>query len=332
MSSSQFHPYEFSELVVPTIQAETLTALQTPAVHALDVAHALAFRRGLGNSLFASPVGPVSAADVKSFASKAFAKDNLAIFGTGISTEALSEAITKAFGGASGSASGSQLSSSASKYYGGEQRIQLDLHAAEFNAASRPTQIIAFGTTDISSPELRVIPHILDGASSLKWVPGTKPLAIAASKIPGSKVSSFVLPYSDAALIGVEVSAPTSEGVKTLSKEVVELMKSLGAGSEEEVKKAVAAARFEQASQSENRLGLVASYGPRVLEGSAELQKVNFDQVSASSLAKVCTWFMSLKRRKLSHPLASYRLLVTSSSQSLPLSPSVTFPSCLLRE
>lgn len=287
LSSTKFHPHEFQELVLPIIQSDTLQAAATPSVLALDIAHQLAFRRGLGNSLFVSPHSPLSVHDVKSYASKAFAKSNIAVFGTGISTDDLSKAVGKAFG--SGTAStGGTLSGSSTKYYGGEQRIPLDLHSG----AGHPTMIIAFGSTGTASPDMSVIPHLLGGESALKWVPGTSPLSLAAEKVPGSKARSFVLPYSDASLVGVEISAPTSQGLNTLAKEVVSAVKSVGSSvKEEDLKKAIAGAKFTAASVVDSKEGLLASYGPQVLSSSNSLKSLDEIQnslgnVSSSSLGK----------------------------------------------
>lgn len=293
LSSTKFHPHEFQELVLPIIQSDTLNAISTPSVLALDLAHTVAFRRGLGNSLFASPHSPITAGDVKQFAGEAFAKGNIAVFGTGIGTEELKAAVTKAFGSGSASAGGSVASGSASKYYGGEQRVPLDGHSG-----GNPTMVIAYGTTSTpnTSAELSIIPQLLGGESALKWVPGTSPLALAAAKYPGSKAKSFVLPYSDASLVGVELSAPTSEALRDLAKDVSAAIKGLGEKGEkgglkdEEVKKAVAGAKFQAASVVESKEGLLASYGPQILSSGSikSLEDVtsSFSNVSAESIAK----------------------------------------------
>lgn len=227
---------------------------------AFDVAHNLAFRRGLGNSLFASPHVALTAEQVKEYGAQAFAKSNVAVVGTGISTEQLEKAVAKAFGGASASSAGASSSGPATKYYGGEQRLPLDVHAD-----GKPTMIIAFGTTEASAtPALAVLKNVLGGESDLKWVPGTSPLSLAAEKVPGGSAKAFVLPYSDASLFGVVVSAPTSEAVKTLAQDVAAAIKGLGNVGEEAVKKAVAKAKFEVASAVENKQGLIALAGPQV--------------------------------------------------------------------
>lgn len=222
----------------------------------MDAAHSIAFRRGLGNSLYASPHSPVSAAEVKSFAQQAFAKSNIAVLGAGISTENLSKAVQSAFGSGSG---GAALSSGSSKYYGGESRIPLDVHAGP---GAQPTMIIAYGTTK-SSADLKVLPHLLGGESAVKWSHGSSPLSQAAAKVPGSSAKAFLLPYSDAALFGVVVTAPTSEGVASLAKEVAGLMKG-AKGSDEEIKRAINKARFHEASLLERHETLIATAGAAV--------------------------------------------------------------------
>jgi ubiquinol-cytochrome c reductase core subunit 2 len=285
LSSTKFSPHEYNELVLPTIQSDSMAALQDPRILALDVAHQLAFRRGLGNSLFASAHSPVLAEQVRDYAHQAFAKSNLAVFGTGISTDALTKAVGSAFGSSS-SASGSSLSGSATQYYGGEQRLPLDAHSS----GAHPTMVIAFGSASAPTPELSVLSHLLGGTSGLKWAPGVSPLSLAADKIPGASAKAFALPYSDAGLFGVVISAPTSAGVKSLSTEVVGLIQGLQKEvKEDELKRAVAKARFEAASATETKDGLLTTVVPQIVGGklkSLEDAFSGFSNVSTSSVAK----------------------------------------------
>jgi ubiquinol-cytochrome c reductase core subunit 2 len=251
------------------VQNETITGLSDPSTLALDIAHNLAFRRGLGNSLFASPHSPVSAQDVRSYAQKAFAKSNIAVLGSGISSDALSKAVQSSFGGSSSSSSGGSggLSAGSSTYYGGEQRVPLDLHAGGPNA--QPTMVIAFGSTSASTSELKVLQHILGGETSVKWTPGTTPLAHAADKVPGASAKAFLLPYSDAALLGVVVTAPTSEAVAKVAKDVAQIIKGASGAKDDEVKRAIAKAKFADATASERAFGYLTHAGPAVSQHQA---------------------------------------------------------------
>ena len=258
LSTTHFYPHEYAELVLPTIETESLAALASPITLAFDMAHSIAFRRGLGNSLFASSHSPVSAAQVKAFAQKAFAKNNIAVFGSGISADALSKAVQKAFG--SGTGSGTGLSNGSTSYHGGEMRLPLDVHAAP---DAQPTMIIAYGTNS-TAPELKVLAHVLGGETSIKWSHGSSPLSQAAAKVPGASAKAFLLPYSDASLIGVVVTAPTSEGVASVAKDVSTALKGASKVKDDEFKRAVAKAKLDEASRFERSTAMIEAVAPHV--------------------------------------------------------------------
>ncbi|WVR06906.1 hypothetical protein IAU60_003942 [Kwoniella sp. DSM 27419] len=285
LSSSHFYPHELKELVLPVVQSEAVSAQTAPSTLAFDLAHNLAFRKGLGNSLYASPHYPVTIEDVKTFAQSAFSKSNVAVIGSGISTEALAQAVSSAFGAGS-SAPGSGLNSAKTTYYGGEVRVPLDVHAPP---SAQPTMLIAYGSASPASADLKVLKHLLGGESSLKWTPGSSLLSQAAEKVPGSSAKAFLLPYSDAALFGVLVTAPTSQQVTDLAKDVASILKNAGKNvKDEEVKKAVAKATFADASASETVEGLIATAGPALFAGG-EVKSESFSGVSASSITKAAS-------------------------------------------
>ncbi|WVQ80233.1 hypothetical protein IAT38_002338 [Cryptococcus sp. DSM 104549] len=290
LSSTSFLRHELNELVLPTVQSETISAHTSPSTVALDLAHSVAFRRGLGNSLFASPNYPVTIDDVSEYGKAAFAKANVAVIGTGISTEALSALVEKSFGHSAGKAS--TLASPKAEYFGGEARVPLDIHAP---ATSTPTMVIAYGSNSPATADLKVLKQLLGGTSSLKWTPGQSPLSQAAAKIPGASAKAFLLPYSDAALFGVLLSAPTSAETKALAQDVAQIIKSVGQGAkDEEVKRAVAKATFAEASSTETLEGLVAAAGPALFAGG-EIAAESFSGVSASSVQKAASELLKSK-------------------------------------
>lgn len=237
-----------------------MSALAHPQTIALDLAHQLAFRRGLGNSLYASPNSPVTASDVKSFAQQAFNKSNIAVLGAGISTDELAKAVQSSFGGSS-SSSANTLQGGSSTYYGGEQRVPLDAHAGPL---AQPTLLIAYGTSSAPTPEQKVLQQLLGGESNVKWTAGSSALAQAAAKVPGAQAKSFLLPYSDASLFGVAVTAPTSEAVAAVAKDVAAALKGAAKASGDEIKRAIAKAKFADAVSREQQLGLITRAGPAV--------------------------------------------------------------------
>lgn len=185
-----------------------------------------------------------------------------------------------------------------STYFGGEQRVPLDTHASP---SSQPTMVIAYGTTSAASPEIQALPHLLGGSSPLKWAPGVSPLSLAADKVAGGSARSFLLPYSDATLFGVVVSAPTSEAVKSLATEVASILKQIGSNvTEEDAKRAVAQAKFAAASASDTKEGLIATAAPQLLSDSGSLKSASelidsFSSVSASSVSKAAAELLKSK-------------------------------------
>lgn len=290
LSSTKFSPHEFTELVVPDVQDESLAAAANPIATAIDAAHQVAFRRGLGNSLYASSGSPVKLEDVKSYAQNVFSKSNIAVIGQGISTEALASAVNSAFG--TGSAGASSVSSPASAYYGGEARIPFDAH---HNPSAQPTLVLAYGASGAVSTELRVLPHLLGGQSAIKWSPGLSPLAQAAAKVQGASVRSFISPYSDASLFTIVIQAPTDAGVRTVAQEVAAAVKAAGSGvKDDELKRAIAKANFAEANRFDTASDIALHLAPSLLAGASS-QAVSFDSVSASGLSKAAEKLFSSK-------------------------------------
>lgn len=293
-TSTKFNAYEFSESVSGAIQAESLAAASNPGVQAIELAHATAFRNGLGSPIFTPSHSGVTVEDIKSFAASAFSKGNVAVLGTGIDGDVLAKLVQKNL---SGLTSVTPSPAPATHYFGGETRVE---------GQSIPTIFIGYGTT-APTAALSVFASLLDPTPSLKWTTGSSPL----SNLPGGASAQVVyLPYTDAALFGVVVQAPTAEAVREAGKSVVKALKAVASGSvkDEEVKKAVAKAKFAAASTIESRDGLVSTFGPQVrrmiilsscylhtvfvqlLAGASSTLDAGFalfDNVSASSLAKV---------------------------------------------
>lgn len=236
--------------MVPVIESESTNASSNPATQAIELAHALAFRSGLGSSLFASQHSTVTAEDIKSFAASAFSKGNVAVLGTGIDQVVLSKLVEKAFASAS---SAPAPSNSASTYFGGETR--LEAHGGP------QTVFIGYGVTGPSDPAIAALSAYLSPEPSLKWSKGLSPLA----QLPeGTSIQSVYLPYSDATLFGLLVQGTTTAGVKEAGKLAVQALKAANSVKAEDLKKAVAKAKFAAASAIDGREGIVNVLGPKV--------------------------------------------------------------------
>ncbi|KAI0758832.1 LuxS/MPP-like metallohydrolase [Fomes fomentarius] len=288
LTSTKFTRYELSEWVAPVCEAESTAALNDPATHAIELAHALAFRNGLGNSIFASSGHHISAEDVKAYADSVFGAGNVAVLGTGIDPAALAKLLEKSLGKFSTSAA---PSSTPSKYFGGETRV--DTHSG------LQTVFIGFGTAGAPSAELAVLASHLDPTPSVKWSQGTSPIAAG---IPvGASVKSVLLPYSDASLFGLLVQGQTAADVKAAGKAAVDALKTAGSLNGEDLQKAVAKAKFSAANALDVRDGLLATLGPKILSGASTSVAdtlSSLDGVTASAYSKAAS---SLLKSKLTY-------------------------------
>src|SRR6266446_581779 len=215
LSSPKFTRHELSEYVLPAVNLESTAATQVAPTHALELAHALAFRNGLGHSLYADShaAGNITAEDVRDLHARAVSNpSNVAVLGTGISTESLAklfEAAVSAHKAPAATSTSSATPASATSYHGGATRV----------ASAHGPQVIFVGfgsTTSASVPALHALAAHLDPAPALKWAGSS---AAVASGIPvGINARSVLLPYSDATLIGVVLEGKDSAALKEGAK------------------------------------------------------------------------------------------------------------------
>lgn len=267
---------------MPQVAAEYEQAIRDSTTYAFDLAHQLAFRNGLGNSLFASPHTAVQHSAITSFAKTAFSPSNLSVVGTNVDAAQLKSLVGEFF--VSGTPSSSSISSSASKYFGGEVRVPSVGHSPVDQF------LVAFEGASAASAEFAVLRYLLGGESSVKWSTGSSPLA----KLASTNVSAqaFNLAYSDAGLFGFAVKAPTAQVADVASKALAELKTVAKGASDEAIKQAIAKAKFAAAAALETRYGQVELVGAQLAaEGKvpASLEEVfsALDKVSAESIAKV---------------------------------------------
>jgi len=249
---SKFAAHEYHEEVVPSVAVEYEQAIQSPDVLALDLAHQLAFRRGLGNSLFATPHLHVDLHSVVGYGRSVFAQpSNLAVLASGVEGGAFSNLVGEFFTGSSASASASSSaaarSATQSKYYGGEMRVAHTAHGGK----ELGSLLVAFEGGAQNAPEYAVLRTLLGGENSIKWTNGLSPLSKLTPLVGGQykpAVKSFNLHYSDAGLLGFFVQAPTKQ-VGEIASGAVAALKAAAAGvKEEELKRAIAKTKFQAAN------------------------------------------------------------------------------------
>jgi ubiquinol-cytochrome c reductase core subunit 2 len=225
---------------------------------------------------------------IKNFAASAYAKSNISVVANGASQAELSKWVGQFF--ADVPSTSAALSSQATKYFGGEERI---------THSSGNCLVIAFpGSSSFTAgasykPEIAVLSALLGGKSSIKWSPGFSLLSKAASAFPGASVFASNFAYSDAGLLTIQFNG-SAEAIRGASIEAVKTLKSIaeGAISKEDITKAVALAKYQALEDGENpEAGLVLTGSGLVHGGKAfqidevgkSVQAVSADKLKAVS-------------------------------------------------
>ena len=175
------------------------------------------------------------------------------------------------------------------KYHGGEERIAHD---------SGNAMVLAFpGSSSFTGgfwkPEVAVLASLLGGETSIKWSPGFSLLSKATEAFPGAHISTTNTTYSDAGLLYTLVTG-NAQDVRSASQEAVKKIKSVAAGeiSNEEFKKAIAAAKFKALDAGQNlNIGLEATGAGLISGGKAhQIDEVgkSIEKVSENQLKTVC--------------------------------------------
>ncbi|KAK4122568.1 ubiquinol-cytochrome C reductase complex CORE protein 2 precursor [Parathielavia appendiculata] len=267
VSQTRYTTHEYHEEVEHVIHAKQ-AKLDAAAV-ALDAAHAVAFHTGLGAPLYPTASTPISSYlnenSVAAFAEAAYTKANIAVVADGASETGLSKWIEPFFK-AVPTQSQSSLSTSASKYYGGEQRIA---------RIAGNSLVIAFpgAALGANQPEIAVLVGLLGGESTIKWSPGFSLLSNATAAAPGATAKATNFAYSDAGLLTIQINGPAA-AVRKAAEESVKALKAVAEGgiSKENLVKAIAKSKFNLLSGSEvSGTGLVHA-GANLIHGGQPLQ------------------------------------------------------------
>lgn len=239
--------HESIEEVLPSINAQIKQYTHNSAQQALEAAHVAAFHRGLGEGQFSVIKKYVSHTSVADYAKKAYNKSNIAIVGSGLAHSEVAKWTGEFFGDLS---SGPGLTSPASKYYGGEQRIEKDAPASfvlGFPGTAAGTQF---------KPEFKVLAHLLGGKSHVKWNTGSSFISKAIAPLEGVNAEANHLSYSDAGLLYITIGGPDAQLAKA-GEAVVKAIEAAGSATPEQVKAAINQAKYDVLAKAEDKqLGL----------------------------------------------------------------------------
>jgi ubiquinol-cytochrome c reductase core subunit 2 len=268
-------------------------AFQTsPVALALESLHSLAFHRGLGYNLLASPTSPVHIEEIAEYAQKAYSKANLVIVASGANSDELTPHIQEFW---KDLPTGSSLSSPASKYFGGESRLG---HRSSQNvfAIGFPGSAL-YGNN--ASPENLVLAHLLGGPSPVKWATGHSEFAKLANSVSNDvNLLATNIGYSDAGLFTILITGSAGDVTKAAAGSL-KILRQIAKGSHavkpEDIKRAIASARYATYAATEARLSGLEPIGQSVLDTGkvVDLDSVvsAFDKVTPDKIKQVpCSW------------------------------------------
>ena len=274
--------HELQEEVLPIIKLAQKSMLGDIAELAINSAHGVAFHRGLGNPLHPSSSTPMSKylSDdyLAEYSKSAYAKSNFAVVVNGANHADVSKWVGEFFAESSPSPSTNipPIDNTPSKYYGGEERIA---HGSGNN------MILAFpGSASFTGssykPEISVLAALLGGETTIKWSPGFSLLSKASAALPGAHIRTTHSTYSDTGLLYVSISG-SAKDVRVASQEVVKTLKSVAAGnvSKEDIKKAIASAKFKALESGQSIETGLESTGAGLVQGGKAFQ---IDEVGKS--------------------------------------------------
>jgi ubiquinol-cytochrome c reductase core subunit 2 len=225
---------------------------------------------------------------IRAFAASAYAKPNIAVVANGANQAELAKWVGEFFTDVPSSSS--SLSSEATKYYGGEERIA---------HGSGNSLVIAFpGSSSFTAggsykPEIAVLAALLGGKSTIKWSPGFSLLSKASSSTPGASIATSHFAYSDAGLLAIQFNG-SAQAIRGASTEAVKALKSISEGSvsKEDFTKAVAIAKYRALEEGQSFEAGLVSTGAGLVHGGKPFQideiGKSVESVSVDKLKSVC--------------------------------------------
>lgn len=215
---------------------------------------------------------------IEAFSKAAYAKSNYAVVANGASHADVTKWVGEFFAESPNAPPSNlpQLNTAPSKYYGGEERIAHD---------SGNNMTLAFPgsgsfTGGSYKPEISVLAALLGGQSTIKWSPGFSLLSKATAAHPHLHITTTHSTYSDAGLLSISLSGNAGD-IRKVSLEVVKTLKSVAAGdvSKEDIKKAVASAKFLALESGQNIGAGLEMTGAGLVQGGKAFQ---IDEVGKS--------------------------------------------------
>ncbi|RPB15560.1 LuxS/MPP-like metallohydrolase [Morchella conica CCBAS932] len=260
LTKTKYTPHEFDEEVSETISYELHNHAHTASSIALETAHNVAFHNGLGSPTVALTKKYLNDVTVPSYAASVYTRGNIAIVASGAPQAAL-EKWTKEF--LADVPAGNGPSTTPAKYYGGENRVYTPVGNALTIAFPGSAGAPKF------QPEYTVLAYLLGGQSTIKWSTGSSLLSQTTAGIQGVSAVAKHSAYTDAGLLHITISGPAS-ALKSAGTAAVKAINELANVKAEDVKKAIAQAKYDVLAAIEDRsIGLEVIGQAVIASGSA---------------------------------------------------------------
>ncbi|EMR09748.1 hypothetical protein PNEG_01933 [Pneumocystis murina B123] len=234
---TKYNEFELNETVLPYALSENKRCYNEPAVFGQDVLHEIAFRRGLGRSIYTNERNYATVEMIGDYAKKSYVKNNLVVLATNADQSKLEELISEHFNDLS---VGTLASSPKTIYYGGENRIGFKSYMNHFLISfPRPAAFMP------SSEEYILLSYLLGTGSRVKWSYENSPFGIIEKNLSnGTKLLSNNFVYSDAGLFCIHIYGPI-ETLQVAVKSSIEALRSLAEKIDNnDIKRAISQAKY----------------------------------------------------------------------------------------
>ncbi|KAG5363455.1 Cytochrome b-c1 complex subunit 2 [Yarrowia sp. B02] len=274
LKETKFQQFELTERVVPVAQLDLIKREADAGFVALEAAHEVAFRTGLGNSVYAQGYSPVTLDDVKEFAKQVYAKQNVAVVGNNVVPEDLAKLVGSAFADLQ---EGSKVTQAQpTTLHGGEARVR----ASGGNAVT-----IALPIAE-PKPVYHALASFIGGQAAMPWSVGASPLAQATAGTTTSAQASFHN-YGDAGLFAITIKGASAAEITQVAHKAVQVLKDTGAEvTEEQAARAYAKSKFAAAEAFESPDSSADVIGMELLSGVARIAPENVAKFSPAELAE----------------------------------------------
>ena len=214
-----YQVYEFLRNLNSTLK-ETNAHLSDPHTLVQDKLHQVAYRTGLGNSLYASKesLNQFVRKDVKDYISKLFSSGRIAVVATGVDHSELKNLVDQSLEGLN--LKKESVVTEQSKYFGGEARIEAGPNSKAIYSVGFPS--VAYTKKEYAAA--LVLKSLLGGSPRTRY--GNPAGVLAKASTPNTSTSAFIHVYQDTGLLGFTVEGQNSE-VKKVVKDSLEALKAV---------------------------------------------------------------------------------------------------------